>query len=119
MRLSKNKINQKTHQKISGTLYQVIADITKKEEAKIFCRDILTEAEILALAKRLAIFKALKDGWSYRQIRSQFQVSPATIAKLQEDLDKAGVKLALEKIKIDQWASRWEKKIKNLLKKTS
>jgi len=57
----------------------------------------------------------LKSGASYSNIRRQFRVSPATIAKLQGDLKGPGVKLILKKIEVDKWASHWEKKIKNFL----
>ena len=68
------------------------------------------------MAKRLAVLWALKNGISYSDIRRQFRVSPATIAKLQRDLKKSGVKLILKKIEVDKWASHWEKKIKNFLR---
>ena len=116
MRLSKQKLNQKVKANITASLYQVIADVSNKKEARIFCQHLLSAAEETAIAKRLAVLWALKNGASYSSIRHQFQVSPATIANLQGDLSKPGVKRILKKIEVDQWASRWEKKIKNLLK---
>jgi len=116
MRLSKRKLDLKIKTEILAALYQVIIDIGNKKEAQIFCQNLLSEAEKTALAKRIAVLWALENGASYSNIRRQFQVSPATIAKLQGDLKKPGVKLILEKIKVDKWASHWEKKIKNFLR---
>ena len=116
MRLSKQKLDRKIKTKIFASLYQVIIDVGNKKEAQVFCQNLLSEAEEIAVAKRLAILWALKSGFSYSNIRRQFQVSPATIAKLQGDLEKPGVKLILKKIEVDKWASHWEKKIKNFLR---
>jgi len=116
MRLSKQKLDQKVKAKIFTSLYQVIVDVSNKKEAQVFCQNFLSKAEETAIAKRIAILWALKNNVSYSNIRRQFQVSPATIAKLQGDLKKPGVKLILKKIEVDKWASHWEKKIKNLLR---
>jgi len=116
MRLSKQRLDRKIRAKILASLYQVIVDVGSKKEAQAFCQSLLSKAEETAVAKRLAILWALKNGTSYSSIRRQFQVSPATIAKLQGDLKEPGVKLILKKIEVDKWASHWEKKIKNFLK---
>jgi len=116
MRLSKKRLDRKIKAKIFTSLYQVIVDVGNKKEARVFCQNLLSEAEETAVAKRLAILWALKNGVSYSNIRRQFQVSPATIAKLQRDLKEPGVKLILKKIEVDKWASHWEKKIKNFLR---
>jgi len=116
MRLSKQRLDRKIKKNILASLYQIIIDVGSKKEAQVFCQNLLSEAEETAVAKRLAILWALKNGISYSNIRRQFQVSPATIAKLQGDLKKPGVKLILKKIEVDKWASHWEKKIKNFLR---
>jgi len=116
MRLSKQRLDRKIKTKILASFYQVIVDVGSKKEAQIFCQSLLSKAEETAVAKRLAILWALRNGISYSNIRRQFQVSPATIAKLQGDLKKPGVKLILKKVEVDKWASHWEKKIKNFLR---
>jgi len=119
MRLSGKKLDPKVKEEIFAYLYQLIADIGSPKEAESFCRQLLSPAEQIALAKRLAILWALKKGQKYSQIRAKFHISPATIAKLQNDLTKPEVKKILEKLEAEEWASNWEKKIKDIFSLSS
>lgn len=119
MRLSGKKLAPKVKQEIFAYLYQLIADITSFKEAQNFCQQLLSPAEQVALAKRVAILWALKKGQKYSQIRAQFHISPATIAKLQNDLAKPEVKKIIEKLEAEEWAANWEKKIKKILNLSS
>lgn len=117
MQLSKQEIDPKIDQKIREILFQVITDLKTPEEAKAFTADILTEAELTAVAKRLAIAQALNAGNSYEAIRRQLKVSSATIASVQDKLNReGGLKIALKKISADQWASDVTGKIMSWLK---
>lgn len=69
-----------------------------------FLQDFLSETEQQVLAKRLAILHQLHQGKSYEKIKKALQVSSATISSVAEMKGKPGFKLALEKIKLDQWA---------------
>jgi uncharacterized protein YerC len=115
MRLSGKKLNPKVKEEIFGDLYQLIADINSPQEAKSFCQQLLSSAEQIALAKRIAILWALKKGQKYSQIRARFHISPATIAKLQGDLNKPEAKNIFRHLEAEEWATVWEKKIKNIL----
>jgi len=79
----------------------------------------LKKQKIFALAKRLAVLWALKKGQKYSQIRARFHISPATIAKLQNDLARPEVKKIIEKLEAEEWATVWEKKIKNIFNLSS
>ncbi|MDD3679874.1 MAG: Trp family transcriptional regulator [Candidatus Shapirobacteria bacterium] len=119
MRLSGKKLNPKVKQEIFAYLYQLIADIDSEKEAESFCRQIFSPAEQIALAKRLAILWALQKGQKYSQIRARFHISPATIAKLQNDLSKPEVKRIIQRLESEEWAAVWEKKIKNIFNLSS
>ncbi len=119
MRLSSKKLTSKIRREILVCLYQLIADLNSEKEAANFCQQLLSPAEQIALAKRLAILWALKKGQKYSQIRSQFHISPATIAKLQAELNRPGVLEILRHLEAEEWATRWEKKIKNILNLSS
>lgn len=96
---------------------QIVSDIKNTNEAKILLSDLLTETEQIAIAKRLAVALSLTNRKSYEEIKKNFQVSSATIAKVQESLDTPGMKLAIEKIRVDDWASAWAKKLASLIEK--
>jgi uncharacterized protein YerC len=119
MRLSEKKLAPKVKQEIFACLYQLIADTNSPKEAENFCCQLLSSAEQIALAKRLAILWALKKGQKYSQIRAQLHISPATIAKLQNDLTRPEVKKIIEKLEAEEWATVWEKKIKNIFNLSS
>ena len=103
---------------ILGTLYRVVADLDRPEEAKLFLEEILTPTELLALAKRLAAACYLAEGVTYQKIKDNLGLSSATIAGIEQNLKKsAGFALALKKIEAERWASAWTQKIERIFKK--
>lgn len=110
------KINQSLEKQIINIFTQVIADLNKKEDADLFVQDFFTNAEVITFSKRLAIAYWLKKGRSYTNIKENIKVSSATIASVQEILDKKGVQEAIRRIEAEEWASQWVKKIKKLRK---
>lgn len=116
MQLSKQEVEPQIDYQIRVVLYQVVADIKNSQEAKVFLNDILTESELIALAKRLAIGLQLAEGKSYDAIRRQLKVSSATIASIQEKLaHEGGFRLALKKIEAEMWATKLATRILNFL----
>lgn len=112
MQLSKQEIDPNLEIHIQNTFYQVVSDFKDIQEVKEFLKDLLTEAELTAIAKRLAIAKQLQDGKSYDSIRHELKVSSATIATIQDRLNSnTGLKIALSKIDADQWAGYWVNKL--------
>ena len=119
MQVSKAKIDKKTEKQVFKKLYQVLADLRRPEEVEKFLEDVLTKAERLTLAKRLAIAVYLVKGKSYETIRNDLKVSSATIAAVQNMMEKggAGFSLAVERIEADEWAEEWVKKLKGMWQK--
>lgn len=58
----------------------LLADIQESKEITEILKKILTAKEIIMLEKRLAILEMLRRGESYRTIRHDLDVSPATIS---------------------------------------
>lgn len=118
MRLSKKKINQRIEKQIFNIFYQVIADIQNPQEARVFLEDILTKAELEALTKRLAVALYLEKGRSYDNIKKNLKVSSATVATVAEQMKKGkGFEIALKKIRAEEWAERWTKRIGGIVKR--
>lgn len=115
MRLSSQKLSSEVEKEILAILFQVIADTTKDSEVEALLRGILSKAELLSVAKRIAVAKYLKDGLSYTEIKKRLKISSATVSQIQNELKKnPGFKIALNKITTEEWASTWEKRIKEL-----
>lgn len=94
--------------------YQLIADIKTPEEAEKILPVIIPKTEISSIAKRVYLAKLLQEGTSYSQIMEQLGVSSATISQTAKWLKKSGLQLALDKVSADEWAEKWEKRIKSL-----
>ena len=117
MRLSQKNINKNLLKEVLGLLFQVVADVKKPEEAKIFLESLLSRSEVEAIAKRLAIGHYLDRGRSYQNIKENLKVSSATIATVDKIRKSPGFQLALKKIEADQWATEWAERIQGLFKK--
>ena len=117
MRTSERKLSTSLKTQIIKTLTQVVADLKNTTEADIFINDFLTEAEVETFAKRLAVAYWLKKGRSYTNIKTNLKVSSATIADVSSQMDKKGIKLALQKTEAEEWANEWAQKIKKFVSK--
>ncbi|OGM18077.1 hypothetical protein A2685_03160 [Candidatus Woesebacteria bacterium RIFCSPHIGHO2_01_FULL_37_10] len=116
MRTSEKKLNPSLKSQILKTFAQAISDLKDASEADKFLHDFFTESEYEAYSKRIAIAYWLKKGRSYANIKDNLKVSSATIASVQEDLKKPGIKLILQKIEAEEWANQWTEKIKKFIK---
>jgi uncharacterized protein YerC len=117
MQVSKQKVNQILEKQVKGMLWQLLADIKTPEEAEKILGGILTDTELAAISKRLAVGYWLTKNRSYEVIKGNLKVSSATIATVQQDLRKSGWKAAITKIEAEEWATKWEAKIKKIFKK--
>ncbi|HUV72511.1 MAG TPA: YerC/YecD family TrpR-related protein [Clostridia bacterium] len=118
MRLSSQKLNPSFEKEAQELLFQIVTDVKGKEEVVQLLTGILTESELISVAKRVATAKFLDEGLSYAEIREKLKISSATISQIQNQIqENPGFQIALEKIRIEQWASDWEGKIKSFFGK--
>lgn len=114
MRFPKKDIEKQKEKELENIFFQLIADIKDSQEAQRVFSNLLTKGEIVVIAKKLAVAKALKENVSYSQIRKNLKVSSATISQTAKLLKKGGLNLALKKVEAEEWAEKWASRIKNL-----
>jgi len=98
-------------------LYQVMSDVKTEEEMKTLLGSLLTESELLAVSKRLAIAVFLDKGQSYDRIKDILKVSSATIASVADSMNERGMQGAIQRVKAEEWADMWSIKISRALEK--
>lgn len=116
MQVSKKRVNAQLAKQISAMWYQLIADVKTVDEAEKVMDALLSETEMTAITKRLAVGYWLAKKRSYENIKENIKVSSATIAAIGQEVKKPGWKLALQKVMAEEWATKMENKIKGLLK---
>ena len=82
-----------------------------------YFKALMTENELSAVAKRLAIAVFLDKRQSYEHIRDILKVSTATIASVAEGMNKRGIQMALAKVKAEEWADVWSIRLSRALEK--
>ena len=97
--------------------YGLLAEMKSPEEIEGLLKDLLTEAEKVAIYKRLGIGLYLDKGRSYEDIKNHIKVSSATIAAVAENVSKPGFQEAIRRIKADEWAEDWSNKISQKIKR--
>ena len=115
MQVSKRKVSSVLEKQINGMWYQLIADTKTKEDAEKIFGDLLSETELVAVSKRIAIAYWLAKGRGYENIKENLKVSSATIAAVQREIKREGWKMTMEKIMAEEWATKWDNKIKSLI----
>lgn len=117
MQVSKTKLNREIEKQIYEIFFQTLADLKRKEDVKIFCRDFFTKTELSVLAKRLAVAMYLEKGRYYDQIKDALKVSSATIASVDKMMNKnsEGFVLALKRIEAEEWAAGISRAINKFL----
>lgn len=115
MQISKKRLKTSLKIEIETLLFRTIADLKNSDEVKQFLTDLLTETELEVFAKRLAIVYRLDKRESYDQIKKDLQTSSTTVAAMAEQMkNNGGFRLALGKVKADEWAEKWTLRIKKL-----
>ncbi len=117
MQVSKQRVNQNLEKQILGMWYQLVVDIKSPLEAEKIMTSLLSETELVAITKRLAVGYWLAKKRSYENIKENLKVSSATIAAVQQETKKAGWKLAMQKVMAEEWATKMEERIKKLFKR--
>lgn len=94
-----------------------MADAKTELDMELVLKSLLSESELDAVAKRLAIAVFLDKGQSYDHIRSALKVSSATIASVAESMSKKGMQMAITRVKAEEWADVWSIRISRALEK--
>ncbi len=117
MQLSTEPINKNLEKQLSDMLYGTLAEIESPVLIKTIVEDILTESERVTLIKRLGIALYLDKGRNYDDIKNNIKVSSATIATVASSIGGSGWQEIIRRIKADEWASAWSKKISSGLRR--
>ncbi len=115
-RNSKIQVNTHLKREIERGFVKTLSDLKSVEQLSVFVHDFFSESEIESMTKRLAIAYWLKKGRSYRNIIDNLKVSAATVASVQESMNKEGFKLALKQLEAEEWANKWSERIKRIVK---
>lgn len=114
MRTSSLKLNDSLKLQLEKLLAQIVCDIKNPKDAQSFLKDFFNQSEYDTFVKRLAIAYWLKKKRSYSNIKQNLKVSSATIASIQSEMERPGMKLAIKIAEADEWANLWAEKIKKI-----
>jgi len=117
MKKSAQSMNKKIETQVYKILYQVLADAKNEIDVEITLKSLMSENELSAIAKRLAIAVFLDKRQSYEHIKDVLKVSTATIASVAEGMNQKGIQLALAKVKAEEWADVWSIRLSRALEK--
>lgn len=110
-------MNKKIEAQVYKILYQVLGDAKNEVDVEITLKALMSENELSAVAKRLAIAVFLDKRQSYEHIKDVLKVSTATIASVAESMNKRGIQMALAKVKAEEWADVWSIRLSRALEK--
>lgn len=110
-------MNKKIENQVYKILYQVLGDAKNEVDVEITLKALMTENELSAVAKRLAIAVFLDKRQSYDHIKDVLKVSTATIASVALNMNKKGIQMALAKVKAEEWADVWSIRLSRALEK--
>ena len=77
--LDYRNFSPKQRRNMLDELAEVVATLRSKKNARFFLQRLLTESEIVVLARRLQIAELLVGGLTYEQIQHKLNVGVATI----------------------------------------
>ena len=89
-KLSTKKLTENKIGLLIDQLWRAITLLETKEEVHDFLHDLLTRTELQMVAKRLQVVKMLSEGFTYLQIRKQYNISDVTIAKINNWFESFG-----------------------------
>ena len=110
-------MNKKIEGQVYKILYQVLADAKSDVDIELTLKSLMSDSELSALAKRLAIAVFLDKRQSYEHIKDVLKVSTATIASVAENMNKKGIQVALARVKAEEWADVWSIRLSRALEK--
>lgn len=82
-----------------NSLWNALALLEDRKEARAFFKDVFTRTEILMFAKRIQIAKMLLLGYDYQTISSFVRVGNTTISKVSDWLNQSeGAKKVIQRL---------------------
>lgn len=117
MKKPTQSMNQKIETQVYKILYQVLGDAKSEVDVELILKSLMSEGELSAIAKRLAIAVFLDKRQSYEHIKDVLKVSTATIASVSENMGKRGIQMALSRVKAEEWADVWSIRLSRALEK--
>lgn len=117
MKKTNQSMIQKIEEQVYKILYQVLADAKTEVDIELILKSLMSESEIAAVAKRLAIAVFLDKGQSYEHIKDVLKVSTATIATTAGAMNKRGIQMALSRVKAEEWADVWSIRLSRAIEK--
>lgn len=78
-RVSKRPLRKDLEERMFHIFWQSFIELKNEKDVVEFLEDLLSPAEKIMLAKRLAIVLLLEKGWGYDEISSTLKVSTTTI----------------------------------------
>lgn len=114
MQVSNRKLNRTLEKQVLEMWLQLLCDVKDAREMKTILSDLMTESEMIAMAKRLSIAVYLNKGRSYEDIKNNLKVSSATIASVAEMMGNQGMEAAINRVRADQWAEEWSSKLSEI-----
>ncbi len=117
MKKSAQSMNTKIETQVFKILYQVLGDAKTEVDIELILHALMSEGELSAVAKRLAIAVFLDKGQSYEHIKDILKVSTATIANVADLMNKRGMQMALQRVKAEEWADVWSIRLSRAIEK--
>lgn len=111
MQTSSKKLSKKHQRQITEQFVTLLSDLRHPDECEYFLKSFLTETEQSVFAKRLGIVWMLHQNKSYKEIKKKLKVSSATISSIARQMDEKGTQLIVSKLRVNDWAGRWAKKV--------
>lgn len=111
------KMSKNIEDQVYKILYQVLADAKSEIDMEMILKSLLSDTELSAVAKRLAIAVFLDKGQSYERIKDILGVSSATISSVAGNMNHRGLQIALDRVKAEEWADMWSIRISRALEK--
>ena len=80
--MQKNKISRKAHEQHQAELLKTIHQLSTLPKLKLFLNDLLTPAELQAIAERWQVAKLLHQGLTQREVAKTLGVSVTTVTRV-------------------------------------
>jgi uncharacterized protein YerC len=77
------RLNKPEQDELFISFVKLLSGLSNTITAAHVIKGLLTEQEVLTIARRLKVVELLNDGRDYKSIRKQLKISDATIAKVQ------------------------------------